>query len=211
MDVGEYGTLEVVTKRRDGLLLDWGKPQPLFMPDEEVRGGFEVGDWLVVFVTLDKWGSPQATMRLRDYLNHDASLLKRNQKVELIVFGESDLGFDCIVEQEHRGILYHNEVFQDLSYGSIITGYVKKIRDDGKVDLMTQLRGTKGSSELGERILEEMRENDGFLPLNDKSSPTVIYDLFGVSKKKFKMAIGGLFKKRKISIDPDGIRIVTKD
>ena len=104
-------------------------------------------------------------------------------------------------------MLYHNEVFGEPEVGHRIEGFVKKIREDGKIDLITQLRGTRGTTDLGTVIKEELRSQGGFLPLNDKSDPQEIYRLFGVSKKKFKMAIGRLFKHRDITIDEDGIRL----
>ena len=207
MLVGDFATLKVETIKSHGALLDWGRARGLYLPRAEQIGNFREGDHIVVYITHDHKQVPMATMKLRNHLQHDSSELEQNQKVDLLVVGASDLGFECIIDRKHTGILYHNEVFQDIDYGQSLTGYVKKIRSDGKVDLMSQLRGTSGTADLGEQIMTELGDQDGFLPLNDKSSPAVISDLFGVSKKKFKMALGKLYKERKITIDQDGIRV----
>jgi len=209
MQVGEFATLKVARTRKDGALLEWNQPELLFLPAEEQRGEVSRGDEVVVFITLDdrEYARPMASMQLDDFFSRDTSNLSQNQKVELIVFGESHMGFDAVIDRKYRGILYHNEVFQDLRYGDSLTGYVKKIREDGKIDLMTQLRGTRGTTDLGQIILEELRSRDGFLALTDKSDPEEIYDIFGVSKKKFKMALGRLFKHRDVTLHDDGVRL----
>lgn len=206
MLVGDFATLTVTSVRDDGAFLDWGRPRPLFLPWREQRGRVFEGDEVVVYITTDRRQSPMASMKVRDFLKHDSSQLEQNQKVELLLFGESDMGFEAIIDDRHLGILYHNEVFANLEVGDRVTGYVKKIREDGKVDLMSQLRGTSGTPELAEIILDELQARGGFLPVNDKSAPEDIYDLFGVSKKKFKMALGGLYKARQITFEEDGIR-----
>lgn len=208
MDVGEFATLRVVAKREAGMLLDWGKPDPLFLPTEEQECEVYIGDDLVVFITLDEVQFPMASMALDDFLEHDPASLKANQKVDLIIIAASRLGFECIIDQKHLGMLYHNEVFQELEYGDHITGYVREIREDGKIDLMTQLRGTRGTPELSQQILRELESRNGFLPVTDKAAPRTIYELFGVSKNKYKNALGKLFKDRRVTLDPDGVRLV---
>lgn len=209
MDIGQFATLTVARTRKDGALLDWGKQELLPLPVEEQRFEVRKGDTVVVYITTDDrvFERPMATMKWEDFLEHNPDELELNQKVELLIAGVSELGFDAIINQKHRGILYHNEVFGDLEIGQTTEGYVKKIREDGKIDLITQLRGTRGTTDLGKVIKDELRSRGGFLPLNDKSDPVEIYDLFGVSKKKFKMAIGRLYKHRDITIDEDGIRL----
>ena len=209
MLVGDFASLEVRGISRDGALLDWGRSRDLLLPREEQIGRVFEGDAVVVYITQDRRQSPMATMRVREHLEHDPSELEPNQRVDLLVFGVSGLGFDCIIDQKHLGVLYHNEVFSEIACGSRLTGYVKKIRDDGKIDLMTQLRGIDGTPDLAENILRELKSMDGFLALTDKSEPEEIYSRFGVSKKKFKVALGDLYKRRKVSLDEDGIRLLT--
>ncbi|MFN8847070.1 MAG: hypothetical protein ACK5V3_03525 [Bdellovibrionales bacterium] len=132
------------------------------------------------------------------------------QKVNLTIQRESDLGFVALVNGVDEGLLYHSEVFELLDKGQNLPGYVKKIRDDGKLDLILQPLGNFGTPELAQQILEILKENHGFLAVTDKTPPEKIYELFRVSKKKFKMALGGLYKSRLISIQEDGIHLTKK-
>lgn len=129
------------------------------------------------------------------------------QKVDLIILRETDLGFVARVNDADEGLLYHNEIFEHLEVGQKLPGYVKKLREDGKIDLLLQPFGNFGTDEISERILQQLESNNGFLAITDKSDPQLIYDLFGVSKKKFKMALGGLYKKRMIVLEPSGFRL----
>jgi predicted RNA-binding protein (virulence factor B family) len=205
MYVGSYAPLRVVAVQDDGAWLAWASKK-LFLPRREEVGQVQRGSVVVVFIALDQGDRPYASMRLEEFLEHDPSILEPGQKVDLLVIGESDLGFKAIINHEHLGILYYNEVFQPLAYGDEVVGYVKKIRDDGKVDLILQPTGTKGSPELGQRILDRLEAEGGFLALTDKSPAEMIYDLFGVSKKKYKVALGGLYKNRQVTLHDDGIR-----
>jgi uncharacterized protein len=127
------------------------------------------------------------------------------QKVDLKILRETPLGFAALINGTDEGLLYHNEIFESLQPGDELPGYVKKIRENGSVDLLLQPLGHQGADELGERILAELKKNKGFLPLSNKTHAEEIYHLFGVSKKKYKMAIGGLYKKRLIKVADDGI------
>ena len=124
-----------------------------------------------------------------------------------MIIGEIELGYKAIINGKHLGILYKNEVFQDLRYSDQVTGFIKKVRDDGKVDLILQAFGSKGAVDLGQKILDLLKEKGGFLALTDKTPPDTIYELFGVSKKKYKMALGGIYKKKLITIDEKGITL----
>lgn len=177
------------------------------MPRREELGTPRKGDVVVVFIGLGRDDRPYASMRLEEYLEHDPTLLAEGRKVELLVFGESELGYKAIVDHQHLGMLYRGEVFQPIRYGSEFTGYIKKIRSDGKVDLILAAPGHKGAEELGERILRKLSASDGFLDVTDQTEPERIYDLFGVSKKKFKAAVGTLYKNRKIVLRDDGLEL----
>ena len=135
---------------------------------------------------------------------------KPGQKVDLIILRETDLGYVAQINQEDEGLLYHNEVFQKLDPQQPIPGYIKAIREDNSIDLLLQPFGNQGADELGVRIVMALEANNGFLPINDKASAEIVYDYFGVSKKKYKMAIGNLYKKRIILITDDGLKLVKK-
>jgi predicted RNA-binding protein (virulence factor B family) len=138
------------------------------------------------------------------------SKYKPEQKVDLLILRETDLGFVAQINQVDEGLLYHNEIFERLEPGQSLPGFIKKTRPDGGIDLLLQAFGNLGTEELGQRILESLKLVDGFLPINDKAPAEMIYDFFGVSKKKYKMAIGGLYKKRLIKITEDGIELVSR-
>ena len=206
MDIGTFAALRVKEVRNDGSILAWAG-KSLFLPREEEVGKLQRGSVVVVFVGIDRNERPFASMKLQEFLQHDSGELSEGQRVELLVIAETDLGFKCIVDHEHLGMLYRSEVFQPLDYGSELPGYVKRIRPDGKVDLILQPEGHKGADELGRRILAKLELYGGFLDLTDKSDPDRIYDLFGVSKKKYKAAIGTLYKNRQIRILDNGIEL----
>ncbi|MEK6554632.1 MAG: hypothetical protein AABZ31_05295 [Bdellovibrionota bacterium] len=129
------------------------------------------------------------------------------QKVDLRILRETPLGYVAEINGEDEGLLYFNEVFERLDKHQEVPGYIARIRPDNSIDLILQPLGHQGMEELGERVLVALQENEGFLPLNDKAQAEDIYDTFGVSKKKYKMAIGGLYKKRLIRITPEGIHL----
>jgi len=134
--------------------------------------------------------------------------LREGQKVSLIIGQETDKGFKAVINNMLEGILYKNEVFQSLEKGQKVEGFIKKIREDKKIDLSLYKPGYKKVDGLSERIIKMLREAGGFIPLTDKSSPQAIYELFGVSKRTYKMIVGRLYKKRIILIEEDGIRII---
>ncbi len=133
---------------------------------------------------------------------------KPGQKVEMKILRETDLGFVARINDKDEGLLYHDEIFERLDVGQELPGYIKKIREDGQIDLLLQPFGNFGTDEWGQRILDTLNEHDGFLPITAKTSPDEIYNLFGISKKKYKIALGNLYKKRIVSIDDSGIRLV---
>lgn len=134
---------------------------------------------------------------------------KPGQKVELKILRETPLGFVASINGTDKGLLYHNEIFERLRVGQELPGYINRIREKGEIDLLLHPLGNFGSEELGAQILEQIERHGGFLGVNSATPPEAIYNLFGVSKKKFKMALGGLYKKRLITITDDGIELVT--
>ncbi len=207
--VNDFALLKVVATSSVGAFLDWGLPKDLFLPFAEQTRALRVGQEVLVYVYVDKSDRLAASMRLERNVEKTAAEYTEGQKVNLIIAGRTDLGFKAIIENRHWGVLYANEVFQPLRQGQKIEGYIKKMRPDGKIDLSLQRSGHKATREdVGPKILESLKEKNGFLPINDKTPPEEIYRLFGVSKKQFKVALGGLYKKRLITVHEDGIRLV---
>jgi len=132
------------------------------------------------------------------------------QKVALLISARTEMGFIAVIDGTHKGILYKNEVFQPLKIGQEIDGFIKKVRDDKKIDLCLQKPGYKAIDALSRKIMDKLQQRGGFIAVTDKSQPKVIADLFGVSKKTFKKAIGNLYKKRLITLEKDGIRLREK-
>ena len=130
------------------------------------------------------------------------------QKVALLIGEETEIGFKAVINNSCEGILYKNEVFQPLENGQKVEGFIKKIREDNKIDLSLYKPGYNKVDALSERIIERLKEAGGFIPVSDKSPPDFISELFGVSKKAYKMIIGRLYKKRVIAIEDDGIRLI---
>ena len=132
------------------------------------------------------------------------------QKVALRISARKEMGFVAVINGTHKGILYKNEVFQPLKIGQEIDGFIKKVRDDKKIDLSLQKPGYKAIDALSRKIMDELQQQGGFIAVSDKSRPTAIADIFGVSKKTFKKAIGNLYKKRLITFEKNGIRLREK-
>ncbi|OFZ10700.1 MAG: hypothetical protein A2Z20_12685 [Bdellovibrionales bacterium RBG_16_40_8] len=138
-----------------------------------------------------------------------SSIYKPGEKVDLIILRKTDLGFVAKINGFHEGLLYHDEIFKNLEPDQALPGYIKKIRPDGGIDLLLQPFGNFGSEELGNQILEVLKQRKGFIPINAKSPAEEIYNLFGVSRKKFKMALGSLYKRRLISFTDAGTILIS--
>jgi len=208
--VGEFAHLKIKSMEQVGAFLDWGLPKDLFLPFSEQSRALRMGQDVVVYIYLDKSDRISASMRLDRYIDKNPGDYKEGDEVDLFIAARTDLGFKAVINGLHWGVLYENETFQDLRHGERVKGYIKKVRPDGKIDLALLKDGHKSSGDIGEKILEMLNKKNGYLPVNDKAAAELIYELFGVSKKKYKMALGGLYKKRLITIDEDGIRLTKK-
>ena len=135
---------------------------------------------------------------------------QEGQQVQLLIGGQTGLGYKAIIDNSCWGVLYKNEVFQPLRKGQQIPGFIKKIRDDGKIDLCLQKAGPEKVADMSDRIIDALKAEGGFIAITDKSQAEIIYRMFGVSKKTYKKAIGGLYKKQLIEIESDGIRLINR-
>jgi uncharacterized protein len=206
--VGEFARLKVIGVEAVGAFLDWGLSKDLLLPFGEQTYPPRIGEEVLVYVYLDKSSRICASMKLEKHLEKEETFYEEGQGVDLWIGAKTDLGFTAIIGKRHLGLLYDNEIFQDLKPGQKIRGFIKKLRNDGKIDLTLQKTGYRVTAEIGERIIALLKQKKGFLALNDKTPPEEIYGLFGVSKKKFKAALGGLYRKHLITIGEDGIRLV---
>lgn len=146
-----------------------------------------------------------ASQKLEKHANMDITGYNKGQNVDLYITHETPLGYKCIIDGRKVGMLYKNEVFTKLKIGSQTSGVIAKIRDDNKIDLLLRASGHKATTDIGEKILDELRKANGFLAINDKTTPDRIYELFGASKKKYKIALGGLYKSHLIRVTDEGI------
>lgn len=207
--VEEFALLEVVSVTPVGAFLNWGLPKDLFVPFREQRQPMEEGKKYLVYVYVDiNTKRIAASSKIEQYLDNIPVDYDLDEEVDLIIVNETDLGYNAIIDNSHFGILYKNEVFQPLNPGDRVHGYIKKIRTDGKIDLRLEKIGYEKISSFVDRIIAELQQNKGFLPLTDKSSPEEIYQTFKISKKNFKAAIGALYKKRFIALEDNGIRLL---
>ncbi|AHF69041.1 MULTISPECIES: CvfB family protein [Pseudomonas] len=208
VQVGEFASLKVVEVNSIGVFLDWGLPKDLLLPYSEEKRTLQAGDYCVVHVYLDKKTRRiTATARLDRYLDKTPAHYSAGQEVDLLVAEATDMGFKAIINNKHWGLIHKNEVFKFLRPGKQEKGFIKEVRSDGNISLSLQPVGAEAADSLNAKILAKLRENNGVLPVSDKSDPQVISGLFGVSKGNFKKAIGALYKQGQIVIHPDRIEL----
>lgn len=209
VEVGEFCSLQVVSADdRFGAFLDWGLNKDLLLPIREQEQSLRAGDWVVVFVRVDEIsGRIVATQRLHRHLNLTAPTYRQGEKVELIILEEHDLGYSAIVAGAHKGLLYHTDLRVKLYTGQKLEGYVKTVREDGKIDLALDPAGYSRVAPLADKILTLLKEKGGRLDLCDESSPEAVREQLGVSKKSFKQAVGRLLKERAIVLVEGGIAL----
>jgi uncharacterized protein len=208
--VGDFAALEVVEVTDFGAFLDWGIPKDLFLPKRKWRTTLRPGEKVLVYVTLDyeKTGVI-GDCALERYIKRDTTGLQTNQEVRLLVWEKTKMGVKVIIDNAYSGLLYRNELFEELKTGEHKKGFIKQIREDGLVDVSLQPQGFKPASEAATKtIMSALHRGGGFLPLHDRSSPEEIYESLHMSKRIFKKTLGTLYKEGRIQIDSDGIREV---
>lgn len=207
---GQFALLKVAVSNSYGAFMDWGLKQNLRVPVSEQKKHMKQGQFYVVFVYNDKKNHIAASSKLDRFLPKLPVNFKEGRPVDLIIGETTPLGYKAIINKTHVGVLYKNEVFQMLDQGQKVKGFIKKIREDGKIDLSLQKHSAQAFDDLSQSILNTLKENSGSLEVSDKSSPEEIYRLFGVSKKRYKNAIGGLYKKGMIIIEEHSIKLSRK-
>jgi len=207
--VGEFAMLRVQSVNKIGTFLDWGIMKDLLCPFREQKVTMTEGRSYLVYIYVDEESKRiVASAKLGKFLDKSIPDYAIGQEVELIIESETDLGYKAIINNSHWGILYENEVFEQLAKGLKIKGFIKKIRPDNKIDLSLHPHGYEKVDPLTQMILDELKKEGGFIPVSDKSEAEEVYRFFGISKKSYKQAIGALYKRRMITISPDGIRLV---
>ncbi|MGB4959494.1 MAG: S1-like domain-containing RNA-binding protein [Saprospiraceae bacterium] len=206
--VGEFAYMKVSKVETIGAFLHWGVTKELLVPFSEQKIKMEEGKSYVVFVYIDKLTErPTASMKLEKYLSKEPAPYQVNEEVDLLIWTKTDFGHKAIINNRYQGVLYQNETFKRIATGQNHKGYIKKIREDGKIDLSLEPIGYERIDDHASQIMDILSKAGGHLPYNDKTDPEVIYKIFHMSKKAFKQAIGNLFKHRLIIIDKNGISI----
>ncbi|MFD2176575.1 S1 RNA-binding domain-containing protein [Veronia pacifica] len=208
-EVGDFGLLRCVNTNKVGAFLNWGLPKDLLVPFSEQRIRMQEGRDYLVYLYMDRAsGRIVGTTKFNKFIDKTPARYKSGEQAELTVAESTDLGFKCAINGLHWGLLYRAETFGKLFIGKKLKGYIKHVRDDGKIDLSLQKAGKGKVDDLAEKVITALEKKGGFLPVNDKSSPEQIFSLFRTSKATFKKTIGGLYKQRKIRIENDGIYLI---
>lgn len=204
-------SLQVAQVNHSGAFLDWGLPKDLLVPFSEQRVPMREGLSYVVYVFLDKpSGRLAASSRLDAFLSEDGTGFEPMEPVKLLICGRTDMGYKAVVNQTHIGLIFKTEVINPLRIGQRVEGFIRRIREDGRIDLCLQLQGQAVRDDLSVKILEHLHDNDGASSLCDKSTPEEIYATYKVSKGNYKKAIGKLLKEGKILVEHDGIALNTE-
>jgi len=207
--LGEFGYFEVVDVKHYGAFVDWGLPKDLLVPLSHQKRHFEVGSKHILAIALDEethrlYGS----QKLGKFLSKDTTKLTKNQEVSLLVMAKTPLGYKVIADNSYEGMVYKNEVFKALHIGDKLTGYIKKLRDDGKLDISVKKLGVKHSDDEVYSILSKLAQNGGKLPFTYKSDAKQIQEMFGMSKKSFKKTLTHLIDTKQIELLDDSIKLL---
>jgi len=210
--VGEFAALRVVSVNRQiGAFLDWGLPKDLLLPFREQEGALQEGDTVVVFLFVDpKTDRIIASARLNRHLDRRPPPYKVGQKVHLLITRETPLGYNALIEGRHLGLLHRPPQAGTFQPGQSLEGYIAALLPGGKIDLRLDASGYQRVAPLTDQILAKLEAEGGQLAVDDDSSPEIIREAFGASKKAFKQALGALFRKRQIEFTRPGIRRITK-
>jgi uncharacterized protein len=207
--VGDILLLKAVSTTGQGAFLDWGLMKDIFVAQSQQLSKMIAGQEYLVMIYIDEMtGRVAATEKIDPYLSNEELTVKELDPVDLIIYRRDDLGYQVIINNKHTGVLHSNEVFKQVDIGDKLTGFIKTIKEENKIDVVLGKRGYERVEDEASKILRLLQENDGYLPYHDKSDPEEIYSFFGMSKKTFKMTTGNLYKQQKIVFTQTGIKLL---
>ena len=208
--LGDIVKLNTISVTPQGAFLDWGLMKDLFVPkSQQLQKMIPNGAYLVKIVLDEQTGRIAATEKIDSFLSNDELTVKELDEVTLTVYRKTDIGYVVIINHQHTGVLHSNEIYRNITSGDVFEGFIKKIYpNDNKIDVAAGKPGYKRVEGETEKILRLLKENNGFLPFNDKSNPDEIYETFQMSKKTFKMTIGNLYKQRLVAFEDNGIKLI---
>ena len=212
-EVGEFAVMNCVQSLPSGAFMDWGIIKDLFIPYKQQKGKILEGKRYLVYIYVDEVsGRITGTTKFKRNQNYENVPFKAGDKVDLLIAGQSELGWNVVVNKKYLGLIYTSDVFKKLYPLSDEMGYIKTIREDGKIDVTLQKQGfVQNIDEFKQKILDKLEENYGLLYLTDESSPEEIKEELQMSKKNFKKAIGGLYKENVIEILEDKIKLINEE
>ncbi|MDF2455496.1 MAG: hypothetical protein K0R51_1489 [Cytophagaceae bacterium] len=204
-----FASLRVKDVNDFGAFLDWGLEKDLMVPYREQMNRMRVGQYQIVYLYVDETtGRLAASNKLDRFLDPEPVGLTEGDQVDLLIWTETDLGYNVVINQKYKGLLYKNQIFSVVEPGDEVTGYIKLIREDNKIDVTLQKQGVAHIEDNAQIVLDRLKKNKGFLPLTDASSPEEIMDELQMSKKTFKKAVGTLYKQRLIKLEDNGITLL---
>ena len=207
--LNDFGYLHCSDVNEFGAFMDWGVQKQLFVPFKEQARPMKVGNWYIVYLSMDEQTNRLVgSSKTNKYLNNDSVTLQKFDEIAIMVTHITDLGANVIVNGTHKGLIFINDIFEDIRTGDTMKAYVKGVREDNKIDVVLQSPGYRSIEPNANFILDELKAAGGFMPLHDKSDPQDIKNELGMSKKSFKKAIGTLYKDKQILIKPDGIELI---
>ena len=207
--VGDFACLECVWVNQYGAFLDWGLMKNLFCPFHEQRMKMEIGQHYIVYIYIDEETYRiVASAKVDKFLNHNHPQYEPGEQVKGLVRQKTERGFRLIVDNQYGAMAYDNQIFRHITTGDLVDCYISEVRPDGKIDVTLQPKGQQHTEEFAEVLLSYLKDHDGYCPLGDKSEAEDIKRTFEVSKKTFKRAVGDLYKRRLISVEPLAIRLV---
>tara|TARA_B110000003_G_scaffold15241_1_gene14924 strand:+ start:1281 stop:2114 length:834 start_codon:yes stop_codon:yes gene_type:complete len=207
--LNDFGYLHCSDVNEFGAFMDWGVQKQLFVPFKEQARPMKVGNWYIVYLSMDEQTSRLVgSSKTNKYLNNDTVTLEKFDEISIMVTHITDLGANVIINGKHKGLIFINDIFEDIRTGDTMKAFVKSVREDNKIDVVLQSPGYRSIEPNANFILDELKAAGGFMPLHDKSDPQDIKNELGMSKKSFKKAIGTLYKDKQIVIKPDGIELV---
>ena len=205
----EFAFLECSWVNEYGAFLDWGLMKDVFCPFREQKRKMEIGNSYIVHIHLDEESYRiVASAKIENYFSQEKPAYRHGEEVEIMIWQKTDLGFKVIIDNKYPGLIYQGQIFKHVTTGDRMTGYIDNIRPDGKIDVTLQPTGRKLTADFAETLLEYLHDNNGVCPLGDKSDAEDIKRTVQVSKKTFKKAVGDLYKRRLITISPEGLKLV---
>jgi predicted RNA-binding protein (virulence factor B family) len=206
--VGDFALLEVVSVNSIGAFMNWGLMKDLYVPFREQRQKMEEGQSYVVYIYVDDVSNRiVGSAKVEDFLDKEPHEFETGQEVDVMIYGKSDIGYKAIINNNWTGVIYFSSVFREIKKGEKTKGYIQEIRPDGKVNMLLDKPGYEKVDDVSKKILEKLKQQNGFIQLTDKSPAEQVYEMFGISKKTYKKAIGGLYKARLITIEENGIKL----